>query len=72
MDNGSAWSPATDVYLAWDNAASDLPIAGDWNRDKPDQTGVYRPEPDSIGKWTTAAFGIHQLINFFPGITQST
>ena len=31
------------VYLAWDNAAEDLPIAGDWNEDGRDETGVYRP-----------------------------
>jgi hypothetical protein len=33
MDNSSTWNPSTDVYLAWDNAAGDLPIAGDWNMD---------------------------------------
>ena len=31
------------VYLAWDNAAGDLPIAGDWNADGRTETGVYRP-----------------------------
>jgi hypothetical protein len=30
MDNGSTWTPSTDVYLAWDNAAGDLPIAGNF------------------------------------------
>ena len=30
-------------YLAWDNAAGDLPIAGDWNGDGLTDTGVYRP-----------------------------
>jgi PKD repeat protein len=43
MDNGSTWIPSTDVYLAWDNAAGDLPIAGDWNNDGRSETGVYRP-----------------------------
>ena len=43
MDNGSTWNPATDVYLAWDNAAGDLPVAGDWNVDGRSETGVYRP-----------------------------
>jgi PKD repeat protein len=43
MDNGSSWSPLTDKYLAWDNAAGDLPIAGDWNMDRRAETGVYRP-----------------------------
>jgi thermitase len=28
MDNSSVWDPATDVYLAWDNAHADLPISG--------------------------------------------
>ena len=32
-----------DTYLAWDNAATDLPIAGDWNADGLTETGVYRP-----------------------------
>ena len=31
------------VYLAWDNAVIDLPIAGDWNADGRTETGVYRP-----------------------------
>jgi PKD repeat protein len=43
MDNASIWNPATDVYLAWDNAAGDRPIAGDWNGDGFAETGVYRP-----------------------------
>ena len=43
MDNRTTWNPTTDVYLAWDNAATDLPIAGDWNADGKDETGVYRP-----------------------------
>ena len=43
MDNGSTWNPSTDKYLAWDNAAGDLPIAGDWNADGRTETGVYRP-----------------------------
>jgi len=28
MDNNSTWVPSTDVYLTWDNAKGDLPIAG--------------------------------------------
>jgi hypothetical protein len=43
MDNGSIWNPSTDVYLAWDNAAGDHPVAGDWNADGRSETGVYRP-----------------------------
>ncbi len=43
MDNGSTWNPSTDKYLAWDNAADDLPVAGDWNSDGRTETGVYRP-----------------------------
>ncbi len=43
MDNGSTWNPSTDVYLAWDNAVNDLPVAGDWNSDGRIETGVYRP-----------------------------
>jgi hypothetical protein len=43
MDNGSSWNPSTDRYLAWDNAAGDLPIAGDWNADGRAEAGVYRP-----------------------------
>jgi hypothetical protein len=43
MDNGSTWNPTTDVYLAWDNAPTDLPVAGDWNLDGRTETGVYRP-----------------------------
>ena len=43
MDNGSTWNPSTDRYLRWDNAANDLPIAGDWNADGRTETGVYRP-----------------------------
>ena len=31
------------MYLAWDNAAGDLPIAGDWNANGLTDTGVYRP-----------------------------
>jgi hypothetical protein len=30
MDNGNAWNPLTDRYLAWDNAVGDLPIAGNF------------------------------------------
>jgi len=30
MDNGSTWTPSTDLYLAWDNANMDLPIAGNF------------------------------------------
>ena len=33
MDSGTSWNPSTDRYLAWDNAAHDLPVAGDWNAD---------------------------------------
>ena len=40
MDNSSTWNPATDVYLGWDNAAGDLPVAGDWNADGRSETGV--------------------------------
>ena len=43
MDNGSTWNWFTDKYLGWDNAVSDLPVAGDWNRDGHTETGVYRP-----------------------------
>ena len=43
MDNGSTWNPSTDKYLVWDNAAGDLPIAGDWNADGRSDTEVYRP-----------------------------
>jgi hypothetical protein len=43
MDNGSTWNPSTDVYLGWDDAVNDLPIAGDWNMDGRTETGVYRP-----------------------------
>ena len=43
IDNGSTWNPSTDIFLAWDNAAADLPVAGDWNGDGRDETGVYRP-----------------------------
>ena len=43
MDNASSWNPSTDRYLPWDNAAVDLPIAGDWNADGRAETGVYRP-----------------------------
>ena len=30
MDQGSTWTPSTDLYLAWDNANGDLPIAGNF------------------------------------------
>jgi len=43
MDNSSTWNPSTDAYLAWDNAAGDRPVAGDWNADGRTETGVYRP-----------------------------
>ena len=43
IDNENTWNSSTDVYLAWDNAAADLPIAGDWNGDGIAKTGVYRP-----------------------------
>jgi PKD repeat protein/FtsP/CotA-like multicopper oxidase with cupredoxin domain len=43
MDNGSTWNPSTDLYFAWDNAAIDRPIGGDWNGDGRSETGVYRP-----------------------------
>ena len=43
MDNSSTWNPSTDVYLSWDNAATDQPVAGDWNADGRTETGVYRP-----------------------------
>jgi PKD repeat protein len=58
MDNGSTWIPSTDKYLAWDNAAGDLPIAGDWNMDGRSETGVYRPgvgfylKKDNGSTWT--------------------
>jgi hypothetical protein len=58
MDNGSTWTPSTDLYLAWDNAAIDLPIAGDWNMDGRAETGVYRPgtgfylKMDNGSTWT--------------------
>jgi hypothetical protein len=39
----TAWNSATDKSLIWDNAAGDLPIAGDWNNDGYTETGVYRP-----------------------------
>ncbi len=45
MNSVSAWTPSTDRYLAWDNAAHDRPVAGDWNADGRTETGVYRPEP---------------------------
>jgi PKD repeat protein len=46
MDNSSAntaWNSATDLALVWDNAAGDLPVVGDWNKDGYSETGVYRP-----------------------------
>ncbi len=43
MDSSSSWNPLTDVFLAWDNAANDRQIAGDWNNDGITETGVYRP-----------------------------
>jgi PKD repeat protein/FtsP/CotA-like multicopper oxidase with cupredoxin domain len=58
MDNGSTWTPSTDKYLAWDNAAGDLPVAGDWNKDGFAETGVYRPgagfylKMDNGSTWT--------------------
>ncbi len=58
MDNGSTWNPSTDRCLAWDNAGGDRPIAGDWNADGQTETGVYRPGPGSISRWTIPAPGI--------------
>ncbi|DAC71856.1 MAG TPA: hypothetical protein DSN98_08180 [Thermoplasmata archaeon] len=58
MDNGSTWTPSTDLYLAWDNAAGDRPVAGDWNADGRTETGVYRPgvgfylKMDNGSTWT--------------------
>jgi hypothetical protein len=43
MNNGSTWNGTTDVFLAWDNAMTDRPVAGDWNADGRTETGVYRP-----------------------------
>ena len=40
MANSSTWNPVTDVYLGWDNAAGDLPVAGDWNGDGRSENGV--------------------------------
>ena len=60
MDNGITWTPSTDLFLAWDNAASDLPIAGDWNGDGRAETGVYRPgvgfylKMDNTGTWNSS------------------
>jgi hypothetical protein len=57
-DNGDTWTPSTDLTLAWDNAATDLPIAGDWNNDGTTETGVYRPgvgfylKMDNGNTWT--------------------
>jgi len=51
MDNGSTWNPSSDKYLAWDNAAGDLPIDGDWNADGRTETGVYRPGVGFYLKW---------------------
>jgi hypothetical protein len=57
MDSSSTWNPSTDTYLAWDNAANDLPVAGDWNNDGRTETGVYRPgagfylKMDSTSTW---------------------
>ena len=42
MDNGNSWN-STDLFLTWDNIATDRPIAGDWNGERSDKTGVYRP-----------------------------
>jgi hypothetical protein len=48
----------SDLYLAWDNAAGDLPVAGDWNMDGQAETGVYRPgvgfylKMDNGSTWT--------------------
>jgi hypothetical protein len=41
MDNGNTWT-SSDRYLTWDKNAGDLPIAGDWNGDGKDETGVTR------------------------------
>jgi hypothetical protein len=60
MDTSSAWTPGPDIYMAWDNAAGDLPLAGDWNRDGRTETGVYRPgagfylKMDNSSTWTPA------------------
>jgi hypothetical protein len=43
MDQSSTWNPSSDIHLAWNNAAGDLPIAGDWNAGGRTETGVYRP-----------------------------
>ena len=57
-DNLNTWNPLTVKYLAWDNAAGDLPIAGDWNADGRTETGVYRPgvgfylKMDNGSTWT--------------------
>ncbi len=58
MDNSSTWTLSTDVYLSWDNAATDQPVAGDWNMDGRTETGVYRPgagfylKMDNSSTWT--------------------
>ena len=56
MDNGSTWNPSVDRSLAWDNAMSDRPVAGDWNADGQTETGVYRP---SVGFYLKMDNGNH-------------
>jgi hypothetical protein len=70
MDNGSTpWTPSTDLYLAWDNAAGDLPVAGDWNADGRAETGVYRPgfgfylKMDNGSTWTPSTDLYHSWDN---------
>jgi hypothetical protein len=68
MDNGSTWNPSTDMYLAWDNAAIDRPIAGDRNSMVLSKLGCIDPELDSILKWIMAVLGLLQPINIWVGI----
>jgi hypothetical protein len=57
MDSSNTWNPSSDIFLAWDNAPNDRPIAGDWNDDGITETGVYRPgdgfylKMDSSSTW---------------------
>ncbi len=75
MDNGGTWNPTTDVYLGWDNAVNDLPVAGDWNSDGRTETGVYRPgagfylKMDNGGTWnptTDVYLGWDNAVNDLP------